>query len=175
MRNKIVTPTKFTNENYKWGNDNEQNALIKYQEHMEKHSRKVGLCYSCGLVVNPKWPWLGASPDSLAKDLNEQNKYGAVEVKCPASEADLTITKACQDKSFFLELKDNVIKLKHNRVYYYQCQGVMAICQLNWLDFVVFTKNDLHVERILFDEHEWVTNMLPELTALYFSYLMDLV
>ena len=34
--NKIVTPTKFTNESCKWGNNNEQNALIKYQEHMEK-------------------------------------------------------------------------------------------------------------------------------------------
>ena len=44
----------------------------------------------------------------------------------------------------------------------------MAICQLKWLDYEVVTKNDLHVEIILFDEHEWVTNMLPELTAFCF-------
>jgi hypothetical protein len=67
---------------------------------MEKDNSQFELCCSCGLVVNPKWPWLGASQDSLAKDLNEQNKYGAMEVKCPASEANLTITDACQDKSF---------------------------------------------------------------------------
>ena len=92
----------------------------------------------------------------------------------PASKADLTITEAGHDKSFFLELKDDEIELKRNHIYY-QCQDVMAICQLSWLDFVVFTNNDLHVERILFDEHELVTDMLPELTALYFSYLMNLV
>ena len=70
--NKIVTPTKFTNKSCKWGNDTEKNALIKYQEHMERSNSQIELCYSCGLVVNPKWTWLGASPDSLAKDLHEK-------------------------------------------------------------------------------------------------------
>ena len=39
---------------------------------MEKHNSQFELCYLCGLVVNPKWPWLGASPDSLAEGLHEK-------------------------------------------------------------------------------------------------------
>lgn len=71
------------------------------------------MCYSCGLVITPKWPWLGASTHSLAKDLNEQSPYGGIEVKCPASEADLTILEACEDKTFCLEnSKDNKVKIK---------------------------------------------------------------
>ena len=113
---------------------------------MEKQNSQIELCYSRGLLVNPKWPWLGASPYSLAKDLHGQINMEQWKSNCPASTADLTITEACNDKSFFLELKDE-IKLKRNHIYYYQCQSVMAICQLSWLEFVVFTKNDHHVER----------------------------
>ena len=155
--NTIVRPTKFTNESCKWGkwgSDNEKNALLKYQQHMKSNSNEIELCFSCGPVVNPKWPWLGASPDSLVKECGKRNACGAVEIKCPAPKADHTILEACKDKSFCLEFKENNIKLKQKHIYYYQCQGVMAICQLNWIDFVVFTKKDLHVERILFNEHD---------------------
>ena len=51
----------------------------------------------------------------------------------------------------------------------------MAICQLSWIDFVVFAKKDLHVERIQFNEHEWLSNMLPELTSFYFEFIKELV
>ena len=36
----------------------------------------------------------------------------------------------------------------------------MAICQLTWLDFIVYTRSDLHVERIYVDELEWKENRL---------------
>ena len=39
------------------------------------------------------------------------------------------------------------------------------------VDFVVYTKNALHVERIYFDTKFWETKMLPELTSFYFDYL----
>ncbi len=48
----------------------------------------------------------------------------------------------------------------------------MAICQLQFLDFVVYTVNDIHVERIYLDKAEWERCSLPELTF-YFSYLID--
>ena len=114
--NTIVKPSRKSNESCKWGNENEHNALVKYNEHMEKRGIHIELCYSCGLVINPKWPWLGASPDSLAKDSNEKNSCGAVEIKCPASKADLTILEACVDKSFCLEIKDQIPKLKKKNI-----------------------------------------------------------
>ena len=51
-------------------------------------------------------------------------------------------------------LHDNNPSLKKKHIYFSQCRGVMAIfCQLSYLDFVVFTQKDLHVERIYFDKH----------------------
>ena len=64
----------------------------------------MDLCAACGLVVNPKWPWLGASPDGLIYDNAEVSLYGAVEVKCPASKSGMSVLEACSDKLFSLEL-----------------------------------------------------------------------
>ena len=61
--------------------------------------------------------------------------------------------------------------MKKKHVYYYQSQGVMAICQLKFLDFVVYTVSDVYVERINFNEKEWEYS-LPQLTEFYFEYLM---
>ena len=44
-----------------WGIDKEETALAKYQENMTKPLQVI----SCGLMINPKWPWLGASHDGL--------------------------------------------------------------------------------------------------------------
>ena len=97
----------------------------------------MDLCAACGLVVNPRWPWLEASPDALVSDAREEPLYGAVEVKCPASKYGKSIVEACGDKSFCLEFVKGKPCPKKKHIYYYQCQGVMAICQLNFIDFVV--------------------------------------
>ena len=62
-----------------------------------------------------------------------------------------------------MEIVDGKPSLKKKHTYYYQSQGVMAICQLKFLDFVVYTVNDIHiyVQRIYFDEKEWEC-MLPQ-------------
>ncbi|KAH9372809.1 hypothetical protein HPB48_000505 [Haemaphysalis longicornis] len=36
---------------------------------------------NCGLLVNPVFPWLGASPDRIAYD-PEESSYGVEEIKC---------------------------------------------------------------------------------------------
>ena len=85
----------------------------------------VDVCLSCGLVVNPKWPWLRASPDALIYDKGEASMYGAVEVKCQAYKAGMSIMEACQaDKSFCLEIVNGKASLKKNHNYNHQCQGL---------------------------------------------------
>ena len=59
---------------------------IKYKQ---KKNELVEICYAYGLVINPKWPWLGCSPDALILDAKEKYVYGAEEMKCPASKADM--------------------------------------------------------------------------------------
>ena len=172
---KVTKQIQTRNASCQWGIENEQNALVRYHQYKVSINEHVDICSACGLVVNPRWPWLGASPDALISDQQEKSHYGAVEVKCPSSKAVKTIMDACDDKLFCLELIDGKPRLKKNHIYYYQVQGVMAICQLYFLDFVVYLLNDMHVERVYFDNVEWDKNILPELTSFYFKYLMECV
>ena len=55
---------------------------------------------TCGLVVNPSFPWLGASPDGLVKDPSEKS-VGLLEMKCPFTHRFSTVEEACSDTSFF--------------------------------------------------------------------------
>jgi hypothetical protein len=104
--NTITKPSQTKNANCLWGTENEQNALMRYHQYKEESNLPVNICSSCGLVVNPKWPWLGASPDALISDEIEESVYGAVEVKCPASKAGISVLEAWSDKAFCLEIID---------------------------------------------------------------------
>ena len=84
------------------------------------------------MAVNPRWPWLGESPDAHILDEKEKSMYGAMEVKCPESKSVMSITEECRDKSFCLKLVNRKVCLQKKRVYYYQSQGVMAICKFRW-------------------------------------------
>ena len=48
----------------------------------------------------------------------------------------------------------------------------MASLHLQWADFVVHTKKDLHVEQVYFDNDLWEKAMVPELTSFYFEYVL---
>ena len=48
--------------------------------------------------------------------------------------------------------KVKVIQLKRNHHYFYQIQGAMAIAEVEWCDFIVWTPNDMTVERISFSK-----------------------
>ena len=52
----------------------------------------VNVSSSCGLIVNRSFPWLGASPDFLIHDMQEQaSPLGLDKVKCLFSKKDKTI------------------------------------------------------------------------------------
>ena len=77
-------------------------------------------------MVNPKGSWLEASLDALISD--EKEEYRAVGVKCPSSQFGVYMMHAVIKP--FWEIIDGEHSLKKKHVYYYQSQGVMAICQL---------------------------------------------
>ena len=125
-----------------WGIDNEIKAILKYEEDMLKGD---GVVRSCGLVVSPKWPWLACSPDGVV--VKGGVPVGCVEIKCPYASKDLNISEAVHSSTrFFLKQTENGWKLKEKHAYYYQCQGVVNILNLEWIDFVVYTNVDMHVE-----------------------------
>ena len=56
-------------------------------------------------------------------------------------------------KDFFLVEKNCVLSLKKNHLYYYQCQGLVNVTGLPWIDFVVgsLSPYHIHIERIYSD------------------------
>ena len=97
---------------------------------------------SCGLVVSPKWPWLGCSPDGVL--LQHGECIGCLEIKCPYSKNDMTILEAVKtDKKFFFKSTATGLELKRSHAHFYQCQGIVNILGLPWIDFVVYT--DVHM------------------------------
>ena len=79
----------------------------------------------------------------------------------------------CEGPKFLLltnSLSDstsNTLKLKEKHNYMFQIQGQMAILNMQWVDFVVWTKSGISYQRIPFNSVFWNDNMLPKLHAFY--------
>ena len=114
---KVVNPNSktYTLESCQWGKDNEIIAIEQYHQQI-----KVTVTI-CGLIINPKWPWIGYSADGII------NSTSGIEVKCPYTKTDMTIMESCEDKTFYLKLDGGQPRLKQIHHYFYQCQGVMAV------------------------------------------------
>lgn len=86
-----------------------------------------------GLVVHPKMPWLGASPDGVCVDKNL-----LIEIKCliPTDSVDFAsaLAKVNYLKYDTLEQK---YKLKEKHKYYAQIQLGMLLLDMQYCDFVI--------------------------------------
>ena len=131
------------------GKKYEKQALKDYaRKHMSICGGKIEV-ESRGLVVNPKFLFLGASVDGyLTCSICEE---GIVEVKCPYGSNDhprrnMTPDECARDQNFFCSLSDSTsstLKLKEKHNYMFQIQGQIAILNMQWVDFVVWTKNGI--------------------------------
>ncbi|CAH1267041.1 Hypp3665 [Branchiostoma lanceolatum] len=120
--------------------------------------------YLSGFVINPSAPHLGASPDRKVFVPNDPNPYGLLEIKCP--------DKHHFEKCDYLKKTNNgTYKLKSIHAYYYQMMGQMALTGTKWCDFLVKCKNDYHLERIMYDEEEWI-KMKTSLDLFFFNYYL---
>ena len=105
-------------------------------------------------------------PDGLVTDVTSPDPNGILEIKCPFKYRNLDPVEAARNKDFCCELKDGIPTLKKQHSYYYQFQGQMAITSRKWCDFVIYSNDKVSVERIPFDETQWM-NMLPTLKNCY--------
>ena len=108
---------------------------------------------------------MAASPDGLIEDPSENNgrRYGILEIKCPYSARKVTPKAACHEiNQFCCSLINGRTLLKQTHNYYYQIQGQLAITQLPWCDFVVWTPHGISIERIERDINLWQQNILPK-------------
>lgn len=74
-----------------------------------------------GLIVNPKWPYLGASPDGIVQCTYCPKRV--LEIKCPYMYRAMDV-RIVKDDSFY---HDADLKLKVGHAYHDQLQGQLAL------------------------------------------------
>lgn len=128
-----------------------------------------------GLIVNPFYPFLGASPDGL---LYAPGDPILVEIKCVYNPTKLSLNSLVMlRKNFCLEVDENKgFKLRDNHAYMYQIQGQMALANINECYFVLYFKENepVFVERIIFNKSMW-EGMFLKLKDFYFKFYLPLL
>ena len=119
-------------------------------KHKLNHSIK---CRETGIVIQPKLPWLAASPDGMFINGELNNEIGLIEIKYPWSKRNYTPKELVLDKSFYVKIKNDkpVLRKKHENRYYTQIQMALGISQVTFCDFIVYTFKGCIIIRIPFD------------------------
>lgn len=169
---------KFSTAATRWGCEHEGRARKAYQIEINRFHESLTISDS-GLNIDPKWPYLGASPDGIV-DCTCCG-MGVCEIKCPYAYKNSTIAEAAGQKNVCLK-KDEFgkIHLDKSHAYYYQVQAQIFICGVEYCDFVVWTTRDLFVQRILPDQEFWENALsasseffskciLPEIVGKYYT------
>lgn len=93
-----------------------------------------------GLVKHDEYDWLGASPDGLI------GLDGGLEIKCP----------------YWAKEPYSV----HDKPSYFaQCQHVMEVCDLEWMDFFCYISEDVYLLERIERDRDWFENAFPKLEA----------
>lgn len=154
------------------GLSKEKEALSIYIKQMK---RKIpNFCvFDSGLVVNPKHPHLGCTPDGKVFNPALKPCFGLLEIKCPMTQRGKKVEEIVKSHDFYIELKDNseeyILKREHKFGYFTQVQGQMALTGLKWCDFIVYLSdsNEMIATRVPFDEEYWTVIALPKLNSFF--------
>ena len=148
----------------KHGRIYEQTAIEAF---MAKTGKEVS---QCGIFIDPRLPFLGASPDGIIK-----GEEAVLEVKCPYSASKERIKPGTVS---FLEMKDGdpeQFQLQRSHPYYYQVTGEMILAKKSKCYFVVYTlAPDLFIEEITLDEDFFMKEMLPKLQDFFEQHYLPL-
>lgn len=124
------------------------NAATNHGERMEAtavafYERLTGnKVEQTGLVKHEEHDWLGASPDGLI------GIDGGLEVKCP----------------YWAKEPYSV----HDKPSYFaQCQHVMEVCDLEWMDFFCYISEDVYLLERVERDRDWYAAALPKLEAFH--------
>ena len=179
----------FTTAATKWGCKHEKQARQMYLAANKLKHDDLSVAES-GLVINPQWPFIGASPDGII-NCTCCGK-GVLEIKCPYCHRGTDVwTAAIEDSGFYLKMVDGQLCLDHTHSYYYQVQCQLFVCDVEYGDFCVctFSMNEdeshhletgMHIERIYKDPDLWTecttkssqffkTCLLPEIMGNWYT------
>lgn len=157
-------PMEHIPEQLEWGHEKEIAASELYLKKISLKHKELHLLES-GLVINQKWPFLGASPDRIRHC--ECHGKTLVECKSLFAKRNLLPGVAASDK---LLKTTKGFKLKEETSWYYQIQGQMAISGIHATDLVIYTNKGILIVHVDFDK-EFFLRMLEKL-QLFFSKFM---
>ena len=161
-----------------YGHLNEKNAKDAYLTKM-RHKHVTLRVEPCGFVINPDFPEIGASPDGLIRCACCPG--GCLEVKCTFQHRNTTVSQACTDRKFCLDLSDDgTYTLKKTHRYYTQVQTQIFVTGSAFCDFVMWSPLETAIVRVQPDQAFWARLLqksqeffnavcLPQLVACYFT------
>ncbi|XP_066599929.1 uncharacterized protein [Prorops nasuta] len=155
---KILYPPILENDAITYGRLNEKNARECLQKEINKQIR------SCGLFIERKLSYLGASTDGLIDD------EGIVEIKCSFTGKDLSAKEVIEAKLHLRRIFGNrkMNKTMNKRYnYYYQVQGQLQITQRQYCLFSIWTPKSIVTIRVERDDEFWHRQMETKLVRFY--------
>ena len=173
----------FTSQQTTWGCKHEKSAQDLYLKTQKPKHTNLAVQVS-GLVINPLWPFIGASPDGLLSCTCCGG--GTLEIKCPfCHRGEDVAVAASKDRKFCLQpSSDGSLRLDRSHAYYYQVQTQLFVSDVEYCDFCVCTfsgdETGVHIERISKDIDLWndcvikaqtffKTCILPELLGKWYT------
>ncbi|VDI47752.1 Hypothetical predicted protein [Mytilus galloprovincialis] len=148
------------------GINQEDSTIEEYKLKKAEENENVSVERS-GLVIHYTNKYLAASPDGIVTI--SIGETGIIEIKNLLHSKPLNLWQASENKTFCLENTSGKLQLKENHNYFYQCHGLLNICNKDWIDFVVRTLNpyQIFIQRIHRDVSLWENTMLPKLQSFY--------
>ncbi|KAL7290566.1 hypothetical protein TKK_0014023 [Trichogramma kaykai] len=167
---------KLPNARYEFSRKEKALALYK-QYYTEDHDNFK--TYNPGLVICLRHPYFAALTDLLIT-CDCCGGGGCVEIKCPYELKTLSIKEFAKTNDSFLELCDDNYNLKKSHKYYYQIQFQMYCMDMQYCDFVIWSKKEFLVIRTEINREFLEINLLkaktyhdqvivPELIGKYFT------
>ena len=157
---------------FKHGREHEPVARRQYEEYLKYNLRHDVSVRETGIVVQPHFFWLAASPDGLVAD-KTGDAIGLLEIKCPKSKKNSSPEELINDDKFYVSLVDGKPELKndHPNGCYSQIQMAMGLSGAPFCDFIVYTFKGLIIARTLFD-NEYFINLIQKLNTFYRKYML---
>ena len=145
---KISYRSKFRSVTTNWGNENENDARHKYYEYMSRSHVNHSVNLS-GLILNPDFPYLGASPDGIINC--SCCGVGCLEIKYPSKYRYNLIKDMIFGSCGACYLafgNGGAVEIIKTYAYYYQMQTQLLVTQYDYCDFFVMLVNDFACIRI---------------------------
>ena len=156
------------------GIQNEGVAIEKYKFIMNYRLHRSTKTKQVGLIIQSQIFWLGASPDGVILDKNNQ-EIGLLEIKCPYSKRNSSVTDMVNDKSFYIALdkdKKPYLKKDHQYGYFTQIQVAMGLARLEWCHFVVYVYEGIVIIKVEFDKG-YFNSVIEKMNKFYKDYYLD--